>query len=68
MEQCAGHMAGGSVAGHRTVDLAWIGLGVGDELGDRVGGNRLINLHDERPADEAGDRRDVASESKLSHL
>ena len=38
---------------------------IGDERGDRVGRDRRIELHDERPADESGHRRDVANEIEI---
>ena len=46
LEQLAGHMGAGAGAGRRHVDLARIGLGVGDELRDRLGRNRWIDHHD----------------------
>ena len=46
LEQLAGHMGRGPVAGRRHVDLARIGLGIGDELGNRLGRNRWIDHHD----------------------
>ena len=55
----------GPDAGRRHVDLARIGLGVGDELGNRLGRNRWIYLHDSGDADEACDRRDVADEIEI---
>jgi hypothetical protein len=62
LEQLAGHMAPGSVAGRRHVDLARIGFGVGDELGDRLDRHRGIHLHDIGVARKAGDWCDVADE------
>ncbi len=55
----------GPVAGRRHVDLAWIGLGVGDELGDRLGRNRWIDHHDVGHAHDARDRRDVGNEIEI---
>ena len=52
-------------AGRRHVDLARIGLGIGDELGNRLGRNRWIDHHDEGRADDARDRRDVADEIEI---
>jgi hypothetical protein len=49
-------------AGRRHVDPAGIGFGIGDELGNRLGRERGIDLHDEGTAHEAGDRSDVAGE------
>jgi hypothetical protein len=45
-EQLTGHMRGGPDAGRRHTDLAWIGLGVGDELGNRLGWNQWIYFQD----------------------
>ena len=44
------------------VDLARIGLGVGDELGNRLDRNRWIDHHDEGSAVDTRDRHDVADE------
>jgi hypothetical protein len=41
----AGHMGDISVAARRHVGLAWIGLGIGNELKNRLGGNRWVCLH-----------------------
>jgi hypothetical protein len=40
----------------------WISLGISDELGDRLGRNRLMHHHDVGHDNDAGDRRDVANE------
>src|SRR4029450_1300318 len=58
-------MAGGSNAGRSQIDLARIGLGVGDELGDGFGRNRWIYHHDEGQADDACDGRDVAKKNEI---
>src|SRR5450759_1929782 len=50
------------VAARRHVDLARIGFGISDELGNGPGRKRWIDLHDEWRAHDAGDRRDVADE------
>ena len=55
----------GAVAGRRHVDLARIGLGVGDELGNGLGRNRWIDHHDNGNAADARDRRDVADEIEI---
>src|SRR6476661_4262825 len=47
-------------AGGSHGDLAGIGFGMGDELGDGLGRNRWINHHEAGLATNAGDRRDVA--------
>src|SRR5258705_13849865 len=58
-------MQRGPVATRRHIDLARIGLGKGDELGNRFGRNRWMYLHDERYANYAGDRRDVADKIEI---
>ena len=62
LEQLAGDMERTPGAARRHVDLARIGLGIGDELRDRLGGKRWIDQHDKGPAHDAGDRRDVPNE------
>ncbi len=62
LKQLAGDMLRGSVAGRRHVDLARIGLGVGNELGNGLGWNRWIHQHYEWLANDARDWRDVADE------
>src|SRR5262245_49136589 len=49
----------------RNVDFAWIGLSIGDELGDRLGRNRWMHHHDVGHDNNAGDRRDVADEIEV---
>src|ERR1700704_2014102 len=58
-------MGQGPVATRRHVDFAWIGLGIGDELRNRPGWNRRIDLHGERRANGARDRRDVTDEIEI---
>jgi len=53
LKQLAGDMLRGSVAGRRHVDLARIGLGVGNELGNGLGWNRWIHQHYEWLANDA---------------
>src|SRR5262252_7014394 len=55
-------MAGSSDAGRGHADLARIGLGIGDELGNRLGRNRWMYRYDVGLPVNAGDRRDVADE------
>ena len=55
-------MGGSSAAGRRHRELAWIGLGIGDEVGNRPNRNRWIYLQDTGCSEEAGDRDDVAAE------
>jgi hypothetical protein len=47
------------------VELAGIGLGVGDKLGDGLGRNRRVDLHDQRHALDLADRRDVLLEIEV---
>jgi len=49
----------------RRPDFAGIGLGVGNKLGNRLGRNGWINLHDKRPMANACDRRSVAYEIEI---
>ena len=46
LEQLAGDVVRRPVASRRHVELAGIGLGIGDELGNGLGRNRWIHLHD----------------------
>src|SRR5215831_1193549 len=62
LEQLASYMGSGAVAGGGHVDLAEVGLGIGDELGDRLDRKRWIDLHDERFARDPCDRHDVTNE------
>src|SRR5215470_1728401 len=55
-------MAGSSDAGRGHADLARIGLGIADELGNRLGRNRWMYRYDVGLPVNAGDRRDVADE------
>ena len=61
-EHFAGQMRGGAGAGRRHVDLAGIGLGVGDEFGDGLGFDALADRHHVRHPDKGGDGGDVARE------
>src|SRR5499427_1308188 len=47
------------------VELARMGLGVGDELGNRLGRDRWIHYQDLGCADDGRDRRDVADEVEI---
>src|SRR5262249_62419737 len=58
----------GPAAGRSHVDLAGIGLGVGDELRDRLGWNGWIDNHDIRGAANARDRRYFADEIEIELL
>ena len=54
LEQLAGEMMGGAGAGGAVVQLARVGLGVGDELGQRLGRDliRIDDDHLRRPRDQ----------------
>src|SRR5262249_375612 len=65
LEQLAGEMWNAPVADRRHVDLARIDPSVGDELGDRLGRNWWIRLHDERDAVDACEGRNVANEIEI---
>ena len=60
LEQFAGEMARAADAGRPHVDPARIGLGVGDELGDRLGRNGRVDREHCRRLADAGDRQHVA--------
>src|SRR5262249_26419548 len=62
LEQLAEDMGGSSDPTRRHGELAGIGLGIGDKLGNGLGRNRRIYLEDTGCTDEAGDRQDVAAE------
>jgi hypothetical protein len=57
-----------AVAGRRHVDLVRIGFGIGDELGDRFGRDRLVDHHDPGQAHGAGDGRDVMEKIEIQML
>ena len=65
LEQLAGDMWPWFRCRPRHVDLAGICFGVGDELGNGLGRNRRIHLHDIGHAHDAGDRRNVANEIEI---
>jgi len=58
-------MGWGSVAGRCHADLAWISLGIGDELGNCSSWHRWTHHHDEGLAVDARHRRDVADEIEI---
>ena len=58
----------GPASGRPHVDLARIGLGVSDELRDRLGWNGGMDHQDIRSAAYARDRRDVADEIEIELL
>ena len=64
-EQCGGHLRDRAGAIRRYADLARVGLGVGDELGERLGGKCCVDHHDMAHPHDAGDRGDVADEIEV---
>jgi hypothetical protein len=65
LEQLARYVVRASGAGRRHVDLARIGLGVGNELGNRIGRNRWMNHHNAGSSHEARNRSDVADKIEI---
>src|SRR5262249_41310943 len=61
-------MAGNSDTGRGHADFARIGLGIGDELGNRLGRKRWMYRYDVGLPVNAGDRRDVADEMEHRRL
>src|SRR5262249_44541647 len=55
-------MGGGPNTARRHIELAGIGLGISDELGNRFCWNREIRHHELGHASDACDRRDVTVE------
>src|SRR5215831_14237395 len=55
-------------ASRRKIDHAWMGPGIGNEFGDRLGRKRWIYQHYKRHPDDPGDRRDVADEIEVEFL
>src|SRR5262245_2324449 len=65
LEQFTGNMVSGTDAGCRHVDLAGIGFGICDELGDRLDRYRGIHLYQKGLAMNARDRGDVADQIEI---
>ena len=68
LEQLSRDMLRAADAGRGHVELAGIGLGVGDELGDGLDRHRGVDLHDQRNALDLPDRRDVADKVEAELL
>ena len=68
LEQFAGDMLRAADAGRCHVELARIGLGVGDELNHGLGRHGRVDLHDERNGLDRCDRRDVADKVEVELL
>ena len=62
LEQLTVKMGRTARPGRRHIDSAWIGFGIGDELGNGPRRNCWIDFHDTRGPDHAGDRFDIADE------
>src|SRR5262249_30146401 len=58
----SGHVSRAPVATRAHADLAGIGLGMGDELGNSRDRKRWVHLHDMRHADDARNRRNITNE------
>src|SRR5438477_11654993 len=58
----------GSNAGRRHIDLAWIGLGIGDELGNGLCGKRWMHRHDVWDTADTGDWSDVTDKIEVELL
>src|SRR5262249_34725 len=65
LEQFTSNMVSGTAAGRRHVDLTWIGLSVGNELGNRLEWHGGVHLDGKGLASNARDRRDVADEIEI---
>src|SRR5262249_6751398 len=65
LEPFAEYVGHGPAAGRAHVDLARIGLGVGDELRDRLGWNGWIDHHEIRRAANGRDWRYFADEIEI---
>src|SRR5215207_1143840 len=65
LEQFACHVAYGSDASRSHGELAWIGLGIGDELRNGLNGKRWIDSQDEVYANDTCHRRNVAQEIEI---
>src|SRR5215468_8625168 len=57
-----------AAAGGCKIDLARIRPGIGDELGQRLGVDRWVHRENERHANDAGDRSDVAAKIKVEFV
>ncbi len=68
LEQRAGDIERRADAAGRQVDLARIGLGIGDEFRNRFRRHRKIDVHDQRNGGDARHRRGVADEVEIQML
>ena len=65
LKQFARHVARRPIAVRAIADLSGVSLGMGDELANRRGRERRIDLHDVRYAANTRDRRDVTDEIEV---
>ena len=65
LEQFPADMCRSSIAGGCHADFARVGLGVGDEIGNRFGRDGWICLQNNGHAHDGGDRRNVADEVEI---
>jgi hypothetical protein len=65
LEELAGDVAWAPGAGRAKIELARIGLGVGDEFRNCLGWKSQIDHHDQGGLGNARDRRDVANEIEI---
>jgi hypothetical protein len=65
LELLCGQMGGASNARRPKIDLARMGLGVSDELGNILGRKRWSDFQDHRLAGNARDWRHIADEIKI---
>ena len=65
LEEFTGHVDRGPVAGRCHVELAGIGLGIGDQLGDGLDRQRGMHHHDVGEANDARDRLHLLDEIEI---
>ena len=65
LEQLAREMGRSSDPGRCRGELAGIGLGISDELGNRLGRDRWVHHHDVGGSDDARDRGNVADQIEI---
>src|SRR6516164_414744 len=68
LEQLARQMAQVPIAGRCHIELARVGLGIGDEFGNRLRRNRWIYHHHNGHVNHARDRRDIEGEIVLERF
>src|SRR6266850_260599 len=58
-------MSWGSIASGGHIDLARVGFGISDEIGNGLGREGRIDHYDKRRTDNACDRRNIANEIEI---